>query len=204
MTALRLAFVFLIGLCSGLANAAEAPTRVRIDTSLGVIVLDLDAEAAPKSVENFLAYARTGHYDGTIFHRVIPGFMIQGGGWDTQFRRRTERKPIRNEGSNGLKNLRGTIAMARTNYPHSATCEFFINHVDNPMLDAQGDNWGYAVFGRVVDGMAVVDKIAQTPTGAVGPFETDVPLTPVVINKVTIESAVAAPAAAPTSTVISH
>jgi peptidyl-prolyl cis-trans isomerase B (cyclophilin B) len=152
---------------------------------LGVIKLELDAAKAPKSVENFLAYVKKGHYDRTIFHRVIPGFMIQGGGFEPGMSQKATDKPINNEANNGLKNDKYTIAMARTNDPHSATAQFFINVADNGFLNhtapsAQG--WGYAVFGKVVAGTDVVDKIAAVKTGSRG-FHGDVPKDDVVIEK---------------------
>jgi peptidyl-prolyl cis-trans isomerase B (cyclophilin B) len=154
-------------------------------TGLGVVTLELDADKAPKSTENFLAYVKKGHYDGTIFHRVIPGFMIQGGGFAPGMNQKPTDKPINNEANNGLKNNKYTIAMARTNDPHSATAQFFINVADNAFLNhtapsAQG--WGYAVFGKVVSGNDVVDKIAAVATGTRG-FHGDVPKDDVVVEK---------------------
>ena len=182
----------------GWASAnALAGTQVRLDTSLGPITLELADDKAPKTVENFLAYAREGFYNGTIFHRVIDGFMIQGGGFTTDFQQKPTRASVKNEANNGLKNLRGTIAMARTNDPQSATAQFFINVKDNPVLDYRSPDlqgWGYAVFGQVIGGMEVVDKIRQTPTGVGGPGFRDVPKTPVIIQSVTV-----LPAAAPAS-----
>ena len=177
----------IAGLSLGLAAApALAEPTVEMTTSMGKIVIELNAEKAPKSVENFLAYVKSGHYDGTIFHRVIPGFMIQGGGFDEKMTQKPTQAPIENEAKNGLKNLRGTLAMARTNAPHSATSQFFINHKDNPNLDYPSfDNWGYAVFGTVKQGLEVVDKIAQVQTGNAGMHQ-NVPLTPVVIQNVKI------------------
>ena len=163
--------------------AADGP-RVRLVTSLGEIVVELDAEKAPRSTENFLAYAKDGFYDGTLFHRVISTFMIQGGGFDRDFNRKQTRPPIPNEAQNGLSNLRGTIAMARTRDPDSATAQFFINVVDNRNLDHTAPTqrgWGYAVFGRVVAGMEVVDAIRAVPTGRQGRYS-DVPVEPVVIE----------------------
>jgi cyclophilin family peptidyl-prolyl cis-trans isomerase len=168
---------------------AESRPRVQLTTTKGMIVLELDAAKAPLTVENFLQYVRAGFYDGTIFHRVIPGFMIQGGGFTEKFQQKETRAPIKNEAGNGLPNLRGTVAMARTNDPHSATAQFFINVADNPFLNygARGPgDAGYAVFGRVVEGMAVVDSIVSAPTGPGGPFAKDVPRAPVVITKATI------------------
>jgi len=147
-----------------LTALADAP-RVLIKTSAGEITLQLDQEKAPKTVENFLAYVDSGFYDGTIFHRVIKGFMIQGGGLDASMQKKATREPVENEAKNGLKNRRGTIAMARTSNPHSATAQFFINHRDNDNLDYPSfDGWGYAVFGKVTAGMDVVDTIASVPT----------------------------------------
>lgn len=162
-------------------------TRVRIDTTLGAIELELDAAKAPKTVANFVQYANDGHYDGLVFHRVIKGFMIQGGGYDASYDQRKTRAPIAIESANGLKNDRGTIAMARTSDPNSATSQFFINHGDNDFLNHPGqDGYGYAVFGKVTSGMDVVDKIAEAPTGNARPFGRDVPVTQVVIDKVTV------------------
>lgn len=177
----------LLGLAT-LAAAAQSggSPQVHLETSMGTIVLALDAERAPATVENFLRYVHEGFYDGTLFHRVIGDFMIQGGGFTQSYRKKETHAPIRNESDNGLGNARGTVAMARTPDPHSATSQFFINVTDNPFLDygAQGQgSWGYAVFGRVVEGMAVVDRIRQVPTGRGGPFPRDVPREPVVIER---------------------
>ena len=159
-----------------------------MQTTLGKITLELDAAKAPKSVENFLQYARSGQYDGTIFHRVIDGFMIQGGGFTKEMNEKPTKAPIANEAKNGLKNLRGSIAMARRADPHSATAQFFINHRDNPNLDYPAhDGWGYAVFGKVTEGMDVVDKIAKVKTGNRGMHQ-NVPVEPVVIESVKILS----------------
>ncbi|PIE83709.1 MAG: hypothetical protein CSA09_00270 [Candidatus Contendobacter odensis] len=141
---------------------------VKLQTSHGVIGIELDPEHAPKTVENFLRYVQDGFYDGTLFHRVISGFMIQGGGFDQNFQQKVTHAPIQNEADNGLKNLKGTIAMARTADPHSATAQFFINHKDNDFLNYQAANsqgWGYCVFGKVTEGMDVVESIAQVATG---------------------------------------
>jgi peptidyl-prolyl cis-trans isomerase A (cyclophilin A) len=159
--------------------ASAAAPVVLLHTTLGDIKLELDEKRAPVSTENFLAYVAAKHYDGTIFHRVIPGFMIQGGGMDSGLAIRGTRAPIKNEHGNGLTNERGTVAMARTNDPNSATCQFFINLQDNPALDRDA---GYAVFGRVVSGMDVVDKIAQVRTTTKG-VNQNVPAMPVVIEK---------------------
>ena len=175
-----------LGVAMSSANATSNP-RVQLETSQGTIVLELDAEKAPKTVENFTQYVRDGHYDGVVFHRVIPNFMIQGGGYDEKMKERSTRASIQNEAKNGLKNVRGSVAMARTSAPHSASAQFFINHADNGFLDYPGqDGWGYAVFGKVVEGMDVVDKIASTPTGNAPPFGRDVPVTPIVIKKATL------------------
>jgi len=159
--------------------------RVELHTNQGLIRIELDAEKAPISAENFLGYVRRGHYDGTIFHRVIPGFMIQGGGFTAEMQQKPTEAPIQNEANNGLKNLKYTLAMARTNAPHSASSQFFINTVDNDFLDFKsesGSGWGYAVFGRVLEGQAIVDAIEKVRTGRAG-FHENVPLEAVVIEK---------------------
>jgi peptidyl-prolyl cis-trans isomerase A (cyclophilin A) len=173
---------------AALAVCFAAPAwaqKVKLSTSAGDILLELDAAKAPKSAQNFIAYVKAGHYDGTVFHRVIDGFMIQGGGMDAQLREKPTRAPIALEAGNGLSNLRGTLAMARTADPNSATAQFFINVVDNRPLDTYGG--GYAVFGRVVAGMDVVDKIRAVPTGNKGPYQ-NVPLTAVTITKASVEN----------------
>lgn len=160
---------------------------VEVSTNHGMFVIQLDPAKAPKSVANFLAYVDAKHYDGTVFHRVIPTFMIQGGGFDQQLEKKPTQPPIQNEADNGLKNTRGTVAMARTSEPHSATAQFFVNVTDNAFLDHQaksGPGWGYAVFGKVTEGMDTVDKIKAVKTGSVGPFAKDAPLTTVVINHI--------------------
>jgi cyclophilin family peptidyl-prolyl cis-trans isomerase len=161
--------------------AASARPVVALETSLGTIKIALDRDKAPVTVENFLQYVRSGHYDGTIFHRVIPNFMIQGGGFDANMKQKPTRPPIKNEARNGLKNRRGTVAMARTNDPDSATSQFFINVKDNTMLDYGMRNAGYAVFGEVVEGMDVVERILAVPT-TTRPPHADVPRMPVVIK----------------------
>ena len=162
---------------------------VIIRTTFGEIKLELDAEKAPKTVANFLSYARDGYYDGTIFHRVIDNFMIQGGGFDTDMNQKADTSaPIENEADNGLKNDFGTVAMARTTDPHSATAQFFINVKDNDFLNHSGKNmqgWGYTVFGKVTEGAEVLDKIRAVPTGSSGGHQ-DVPTDPVIIESVTI------------------
>jgi peptidyl-prolyl cis-trans isomerase A (cyclophilin A) len=172
-------------LCAAVSPAVAQ--KVKLLTSQGDIVLQLDAAKAPKSSANFLQYVQAGHYDGTVFHRVIDGFMIQGGGFDADMRQKPTRDPIPLEAGNGLKNLRGTVAMARTSDPNSATAQFFINVVDNPNLDApRPDGHGYAVFGRVVEGLDVVDRIRKVATGNRGMHQ-NVPLQPVVLRQATVE-----------------
>jgi cyclophilin family peptidyl-prolyl cis-trans isomerase len=186
----------LFALFAILPFAAVSPTaigkepaqnpRVRMTTSVGVIELELSADKAPQTVKNFLAYVERGHYNGVIFHRVIPGFMIQGGGFLPGMREKPTTAPIKNEADNGLNNAAGTIAMARTSDPHSASAQFFINTVNNSNLDHRGQTmqgWGYCVFGKVTSGMDVVKKIESTPTGSAGHFQ-DVPKKDVVIEKV--------------------
>ena len=158
---------------------------IKLTTNHGVIALELNAEKAPKTVANFLAYVEAGHYNNTVFHRVIKNFMIQGGGFEPNMNQKPCKAPVENEAANGLKNKRGSIAMARTNDPHSATAQFFINVVDNDFLDFKspmGQGWGYCVFGEVVEGMDVVDAIRAVRTGNKG-FHQDVPVEDVVIQK---------------------
>lgn len=159
--------------------------KVQLTTTLGIIVLELDAARAPATVENFAEYVRSGHYDGTIFHRVISDFMVQGGGLDRDMNQKPTRPPIRNEADNGLKNVNGAVAMARTSEPHSASAQFFINTTDNGFLDHRNkseDGWGYCVFGRVVDGMTVVEAIEEVKTTRRKGFQ-DVPDQVIVIEK---------------------
>ncbi|HEX7026012.1 MAG TPA: peptidylprolyl isomerase [Gammaproteobacteria bacterium] len=179
--------VFIVNFCFATASAAKDNPKVAIDTSYGTVVVELYPDKAPETVANFLQYVDSGFYENTIFHRVIDGFMIQGGGFSLGYQQKPVRAPIKNEANNGLSNLRGTIAMARTPQPHSATSQFFINTVDNTRLDYRFETpqgWGYCVFGKVVDGMEVVDEIAKTPTGPAGPFHSDAPQAPVVIEGV--------------------
>ena len=191
---MRNTFVYLmLFLFSTLSFATEkqmsdTQTKVKMTTSLGAIVIELDNAKAPVSAANFAEYVKSGFYDGTIFHRVIPGFMAQGGGFDTSFNQKATNAPIKNEADNGLKNDRGTIAMARTNDPNSATAQFFINLKDNGFLNHTSptpSGWGYAVFGKVVEGMDVVDEMAKQPTGNRGMHQ-DVPKTDIVIEKAEI------------------
>ena len=166
----------------------DMPPVVELETNMGAIVIELNEEKAPKTVENFLNYVKSGQYDGTIFHRIIDGFMIQGGGMDAEMNEKPTNAPIENEADNGLKNDKGTIAMARTQDPHSATSQFFINVKDNDFLNHSGKNmqgWGYTVFGKVTSGMDVIDKMRGVPTGRFG-MHADVPNEPVVINSATI------------------
>ncbi len=184
------------------APAATPAPRVALQTTFGEIVIELAPDKAPVSVDNFLQYVKAGHYNGTIFHRVIPTFMVQGGGFTVDLQQKPVRAPIQNEANNGLSNLKYTVAMARTGQPHSATAQFFINVVDNQRLDyvsdLSGQTWGYAVFGKVVSGTEVVDKIRDVETGPQGPFARDVPKTPVVIERATvIDTAPAATGPAP-------
>lgn len=183
---------FARALVLGLALAAPFAAfaqKVRLSTTEGDIVLELDRAKAPRTVDNFLQYVRAGHYDGTVFHRVIPNFMIQGGGFTAEMAQKPTREPIPLESRNGLSNARGTVAMARTMVPDSATAQFFINVQDNGFLDAARaqDGHGYAVFGRVSAGMDIVDRIKGVATGNRGPHR-DVPLQPVVIRKATLEN----------------
>lgn len=167
---------------------SAANPQVEMDTSMGKVLIELYPDQAPLTVQNFLRYANDGTYDGTIFHRVIKGFMNQGGGFTPDLqKRRASYPPVRNEADNGLKNQYGTIAMARTNDPHSATNQFFINTADNDFLNFQGKNargWGYTVFGKVIEGMDVMDNAAKVKTGARGPFRSDVPVTDIVIKSI--------------------
>ncbi len=200
MRSLQFLFSTLVLACAASAFAAEAP-QVRLETSLGTIEIELDAENAPVSTENFLGYVRDGFYDGLIFHRVIPTFMIQGGGFTQDMQQKKTRAPIRNEATNGLRNDRGTLAMARTGVVDSATAQFFINVVDNDSLNHRSTSpreYGYAVFGKVISGMGTVDKIRAVPTGRAGRFPRDVPLEQVVITRATVigeEKAAEKPAA---------
>lgn len=164
-------------------SAAAQTQRVRMQTNKGNVVIELDVNRAPLSVANFLEYVRAGHYDGTIFHRVIGNFVAQGGGYDEKQVEKPVRATVPNESGNGLSNRRGTVAMARTGAPHSATAQFYINLADNVALDPQASRWGYAVFGRIVEGMDVIDAIGSVETGQVGTFKSDAPLKAVVIQK---------------------
>ena len=179
----------LLALFTFTGNAlAQDAVRVKFSTTAGAFVVEVYPDKAPKTVENFLQYVKAKHYDGTIFHRVIDNFMVQGGGFDAKFNQKPTREPIPLEANNGLKNDVGTIAMARTSNPNSATSQFFINVKNNAMLNAPApDCYGYTVFGKVVVGMEVIEKIKTTATGAAGPFSSDVPKTTLLINSATIE-----------------
>ncbi len=169
----------------------EQTIQVKFETTQGDFVLQLDKAKAPVTVANFLTYVKEGFYDGTIFHRVIPGFMAQGGGFTTDYKQKAVHAPIKNEADNGLLNKRGSVAMARTSDPNSATAQFFVNFIDNAFLNYKSSTpqgWGYTVFGEVVQGMDVVDGFGKIPTSSGGPFGTDVPKTPIVINKATVVS----------------
>jgi peptidyl-prolyl cis-trans isomerase B (cyclophilin B) len=196
---LSLACIASVALCVGAPSMAASSTptpgksmsttpQVKLQTSQGDMLIQLDAEKAPKTVENFLTYVREGFYDGTIFHRVINNFMVQGGGFDTSMKQKQTHAPVENEANNGLKNNRYTLAMARTSDPHSATAQFFINVADNDFLNFTSptpNGWGYAVFGSVIEGTDVVDKMKAVKTGNKG-FHQDVPLENIVIEKATI------------------
>lgn len=175
-------------LCFAIPALAANP-QIEMKTSMGTLTIELFADKAPKTVENFLQYAKEGHYTGTVFHRVIDGFMIQGGGFDKTMKEKATRAPIQNEANNGLKNEPGTLAMARMGDPHSASAQFFINLKSNSFLDFPGqDGWGYAVFGKVTQGMDVVQKIAKVPTANAG-IHQNVPTAPVIIESVSVLAA---------------
>jgi cyclophilin family peptidyl-prolyl cis-trans isomerase len=189
----RTSLLLAAALLLGTAQARAANPQVDLDTSAGKIRIELYPDAAPKTVENFLAYVKAKQYDGTQFHRVIPGFMIQGGGFTADFQQKPTRAPVQNEAEQsskaGLLNAPGTVAMARTGDPHSATSQFFINVADNKFLnfrEASPQGYGYTVFGKVVQGMDVVNKIAAAPTGAGGPFPKDVPVERVILKTATV------------------
>lgn len=183
--------LMIVFAAAAVSAGAESPPRVKLATNHGPIILELDPDAAPQTVANFLMYVRDGYYDGTIFHRVIAGFMIQGGGYDAHLQPRATRPPIANEADNGLLNRAGTIAMARTPDPHSASAQFFINVKDNPFLNHRAktdQGWGYCVFGKVVDGMAVVQTIEHLPTTSRAGMR-DVPVETVLIEAATVVAA---------------
>jgi peptidyl-prolyl cis-trans isomerase B (cyclophilin B) len=190
-TIFLMGILLIIGSIGFVCNAEEKPAdlpKVLLETNFGNIVIELNPKAAPKTVENFLAYVNDGFYAGTIFHRVIKGFMIQGGGFTKDLQQKPTQKPVINEADNGLKNRRGTVAMARTSDPHSASSQFFVNTVDNAFLDHKEKTvrgWGYCVFGHVVEGMQVVDAIGGQPTTVKG-IGRDVPVSPVIIKHASV------------------
>jgi cyclophilin family peptidyl-prolyl cis-trans isomerase len=177
------ASVAILCLLACVAHAQDGP-RVRVTTNVGAFVIALDVERAPLTVANFLEYVRAGHYNGTIFHRVVGNFVAQGGGYDQQYAEKPTRAGVPNESGNGLSNRRGTVGLARTGDPHSGNAQFYLNLADNAPLDPQPSRWGYAVFGAIVEGMNVVDDIGAAATGEVGPFDRDAPLKPIVIETV--------------------
>ena len=179
----------LLAVLVSTASHAEQPTQVKVTTNVGEFVIEVNSERAPLTAANFLRYVREGFYSNTLFHRVVPNFVIQGGGHDaTTLQLKPTHENIFNESGNGLQNKRGAVGLARGDSPHSGNAQFYINLVDNPDLDPVPTRWGYAVFGRVVSGMDVIDRIGETPTGATGPFKKDAPLKPVIIEKVEIIS----------------
>ena len=198
-----LAGVLLGGLLAGgTAAAEEQPTQVKVSTNMGDFVIELRSDRAPITVANFLRYVREGFYTNTLLHRVIANFVIQGGGHDaTTLQLKPTHESVFNEAGNGLQNKRGTVGMARADPPHSGNAQFYVNLVDNPDLDPVPTRWGYTVFGRVVQGMDVIDRIGETPTGATGPFKNDAPLKPVIIQKMEIISGAGAASAAPVTPV---
>jgi cyclophilin family peptidyl-prolyl cis-trans isomerase len=198
----------LLGLVLSFQAHAANIERVRVTTNFGAFVVEMDRERAPLTVENFLFYVKSGYYTNTLFHRVISGFVIQGGGVSLDYKAKPTQKPIANEAGNGLKNLRGTFGLARAGKPHSGDCQFYVNVADNADLDPLPTRWGFAVFGKVIEGMEVVDRISVSPTGSAGPFKQDAPIQQVVIQKVELltdgnatssaAKSEATPAAAPT------
>lgn len=184
--------LLFIAAATAIPAAAQQPIplfpTIALQTNHGEIVLELDGKRAPITVANFVTYVRDGHYDGTIFHRVIPGFVAQGGGYTVKYDERPTRDPIPNESGNGLRNVQGSIAMARQGEPHTATSQFYINLGDNNALDPNPRRWGYTVFGQVVSGMEVLEKIAAIPTGSGGDFPSDVPQAPVIIESASLRT----------------
>jgi len=182
------------------ARAEEQTTQVRVVTNMGDFVIEVRPDRAPLTAPNFLRYVKEGFYTNTLMHRVVPNFVIQGGGHDAAtLALKPTHENVANEAGNGLQNKRGTVGLARSPSPHSGNAEFYVNLVDNPDLDPVPTRWGYAVFGRVVQGMDVIDKIGETPTGAVGQFKQDAPLKPIIIQSITIVATAATPAAQPVS-----
>jgi len=191
----------LLGLALSFQVQAANIERVRVTTNFGAFVIEMQRDRAPLTVENFLFYVKSGYYTNTLFHRVISNFVIQGGGVGLDYKAKPTQKAIANEAGNGLKNLRGTVGLARASGPHSGDCQFYLNVADNADLDPLPTRWGYAVFGKIVEGMDVVDRISVSPTGSMGPFKQDAPLQAVVIQKaelITEQATVTpAPASAP-------
>ena len=189
----------LVGLVLSFQAQAANIERVRVTTNLGAFVVEMQRDRAPLTVENFLFYVKSGHYPNTLFHRAIANFVIQGGGVGPDYKAKPTQKPIANEAGNGLKNLRGTVGLARASGPHSGDCQFYVNVADNADLDPLPTRWGYAVFGKIIEGIEVVDRISVSPTGSMGPFKQDAPLQPVIIQKVELltDGNAAAPAATP-------
>jgi cyclophilin family peptidyl-prolyl cis-trans isomerase len=187
---LLIASALLLGTPTVEAQEAQQPvpsgtaSRVRVETTLGNFVIELDAQRSPLTVASFLDYVKAGHYTNTIFHRVIGNFVIQGGGFDPKYVEKPTRAGTPNESGNGLSNRRGTVGLARTGDPHSGTAQFYVNLTDNAALDPQPSRWGYAVFGRIVEGMTVVDDIGAVATGSAGKFDRDAPLQPVIIKRI--------------------
>ncbi len=192
----------LFGLLLSFQSQAANVERVRVTTNFGAFVVEMQRDRAPLSVENFLFYVKSGYYSNTQFHRVIANFVIQGGGVGLDYKAKPTQKPIANEAGNGLKNLRGTAGLARASGPHSGDCQFYVNVADNADLDPLPTRWGYAVFGKVIEGMEVVDRISISPSGSMGPFKQDAPLQPVVIQKVELltDGGAGTPAPAPAAT----
>src|SRR5689334_23897515 len=188
------------GLLFNFVTQATAAERVRVTTNLGAFVIELQRDRAPLTVDNFLSYVKSGYYTNTLFHRTISGFVIQGGGVGIDYKAKPTQKPIPNEAGNGLKNLRGTVGLARASGPHSGDAQFYVNVADNGDLDPLPTRWGYAVFGHVVEGMEVVDRISVSPTGSMGPFKQDAPIQAVVIQKIELLADAPAPAPAPAPT----
>jgi len=185
----------LLGLFLSFQAQGASTERVRVTTNFGAFVIEMQRDRAPLTVDNFLGYVRSGYYTNTLFHRTIANFVIQGGGVGPDYKAKPTQKSIPNEAGNGLKNLRGTVGLARASGPHSGDCQFYVNVADNADLDPLPTRWGFAVFGRVIEGMEVVDRISVSPTGAMGPFKQDAPMQPVVIQKIDLitDSAIVTP-----------
>jgi cyclophilin family peptidyl-prolyl cis-trans isomerase len=183
---LALIAALVLGVVSLVSAQPSAAPRVRVDTTLGSFTIELDPQRSPLTVASFLEYAKDGFYTDTVFHRVIGNFVVQGGGYDTKYVEKKTRPGSPNESGNGLSNRRGTVGLARTGEPHSGTAQFYVNLADNAALDPQPSRWGYTVFGRVIEGMNVVDDIGAVATGSVGPFDKDAPIQPVLIKRVEV------------------